>query len=285
MSASWAIFRKVMVESRWLLGISAVALFGLAWLFLFLTSRFEAQRRLPVEDLRTGMRRAGFARMARAIGGPSVSDDDSGSLALAYWKHPFFLLLLSLWPISRGSAAVAGEVERGTLDLVLSRPVSRVAYLGSQVAAALAGMLLLGIAMASGVLAAARVYPLEAPPRIVAFAGPILNVTALGMVIFAATLLVSSVDVVRWRATLIGSTLTLASFILLVLAQVFAGFPSLEHLKWVDQLSIFRAFDPVEALVAARNLPFNAGLLGAIAAGFLALATLAFTRRDLPANG
>ena len=61
------------------------------------------------------------------------------SLMIASWNHPFILLLVSMWAIGRGSAAVAAEVERGTLDLILSRPVSRWAYLASQVIVAISG--------------------------------------------------------------------------------------------------------------------------------------------------
>ena len=285
MSASTAMIRKTMAESRWLLGLSALALFGLAWLFLFLTSRFEVQRRASAFNPFASRRGAGFGMMAKAIGGPAVSEADSGSIALAFWKHPFFLLLLALWPISRGSAAVAGEIERGSLDLFLSRPISRTAYLWAQVASALLGMTILAAAMAVGVLAAARVYPLEAPPGILAMAGPIANVVAVGMVVFGATLLASSRDVVRWRATLAGSAFTLLSFILVVLAQVFAAFPGLERWKWVDHLSIFRAFDPVDAFVGAKNLAYNLGVLGGVATALLVLSTIVFARRDLPANG
>ena len=59
---------------------------------------------------------------------------------MAFWNHPFFLILISIWAIVRGSAAVAAEVERGTMDLLLSRPVARSSYLASQVCMALAGL-------------------------------------------------------------------------------------------------------------------------------------------------
>jgi hypothetical protein len=35
----------------------------------------------------------------------------SVELMMAFWNHPFFLILVSIWSISRGSAAVAAEVE------------------------------------------------------------------------------------------------------------------------------------------------------------------------------
>ena len=43
MTAFWALIRKQVVDSRWTLGFSAAALFGLSWLFVYATSRIEEQ--------------------------------------------------------------------------------------------------------------------------------------------------------------------------------------------------------------------------------------------------
>ena len=39
----WALIRKQIVESRWTLVLSAAALFGLGWLFVYVTARTEAE--------------------------------------------------------------------------------------------------------------------------------------------------------------------------------------------------------------------------------------------------
>ena len=49
----------------------------------------------------------------------------SVSIMMTFWSHPLIMLLLSIWTIGRGSAAVAAEIERGTMDLILSRPLAR----------------------------------------------------------------------------------------------------------------------------------------------------------------
>ena len=43
MRAFWALIRKQIVESRWTLVLSAAALFGLGWLFVYVTARTEAE--------------------------------------------------------------------------------------------------------------------------------------------------------------------------------------------------------------------------------------------------
>ena len=63
----------------------------------------------------------------------------SVSIMVAFWNSPFILLTIAIWGIARGSIAVGAEVERGTLDLILSWPISRSAYLLSHVLVGLFG--------------------------------------------------------------------------------------------------------------------------------------------------
>src|SRR4051812_35619322 len=48
----------------------------------------------------------------------------SGSIALGF-IHPFTLLLMSIIAVGLPVTAIAGERQRGTLEVVLSRPLSR----------------------------------------------------------------------------------------------------------------------------------------------------------------
>ena len=60
--------------------------------------------------------------------------------------------------------------------------------------------------------------PLQRAPRAPApwaMLRPAINLAALGLPIYGYTLLASALDHVRWRATLIGSVLTLAGFVAL----------------------------------------------------------------------
>ena len=140
----WALIRKQIVESRWTLVLSAAALFGLGWLFVYVTARTEAEIHSPA--------RVGLGRW-RA---DSVHEDDGGaeatsvSIMMTFWNHPLIMLLISIWAIGRGSAAVAAEIERGTMDLILSRPVARSTYLASQVLVATVGLAILAAALFAG---------------------------------------------------------------------------------------------------------------------------------------
>jgi ABC-2 type transport system permease protein len=276
MTAVTAIVRKQVVESKWLLGITAVALFLLCWLFVFITNRMENRSRMQGGDQ---FARAPRAMMARALGGPSA-DDSSTSLEIAWWRHPFIILMLAMWPIARGSAAVAGELEKGSLDMVLSRPISRSGYLTGQMIAALLGMLVLAAALFLGNRVGNHFNFIESPPRLVSVFRAGLVVIAFGVAVFGYTIALSSIDIVRWRPNLAASVITLAMFIVPIIATI----PALEKYRWMEKYSIFYYYDPVEAALKANHLGFNLGILCGVGLVGIVLSYIAFNRRDLPAN-
>ena len=207
-------------------------------------------------------------------------DFSSPAIEMAFWNHPFIVLTFAIWVIGRGSAAVAAEVERGTLDLILSRPISRTRYLAAQVAVALTGLAVLAVAMILGNWLATRYNPIQNPPSLALLLKPSANLAALGLAIYGYTLLFSTLDSVRWRPTLIASVVTLAGFI----ANVVANLPTLEDWKWLEKFSIFKAFDPVEVVTKGQTLGFNLAILSGLGVAGVVLAFLAFSVRDLPSN-
>ena len=153
----WALIRKQIVESRWTLVLSAAALFGLGWLFVYVTARTEAE---VIRRLESGSEGGGRLQFMRMMGVQSTSV----SIMMTFWNHPLIMLLISIWAIGRGSAAVAAEIERGTMDLILSRPVARWTYLASQVLVATVGLAILAAALLAGASVALRYNFLREPP-------------------------------------------------------------------------------------------------------------------------
>jgi ABC-2 type transport system permease protein len=275
MYAFVAMVKRQLSESRWFLGISAAALFGLNWLFVFLAGRMEAQVRRETDPM-AAVRIAGFTKFF----GGKWADTSSTSLELCLYGHPFVILIPLCWAIARGSASVAGEVERGTMDLILSRPVSRTSYLAAQAVAAVVGLLVLGGAMLAGNRVGSQFNTVESPPGVLTVCLASSSLLVLAFAVFGYTAMLSSFASVRWLVTLTASFLTLAGFI----AKLVANIPSLEAYKWLEKPSIFTAYDPVEAALYAANLPFNAAVLGGIGLAGLVLGWIVFQYRDLPAN-
>ena len=274
MMATWALLRKNVGESRWMLLTLCSALFALSWLFVFATHRNEVRIKGP-----RGLQVMG---MLRGMGGPAM-DYSTGAIEVAFWTTtvPAFVLIVSIWAIARGSAGVAGEIERGTMDMILSRPITRLGFLGAQALAALFGLALLAGAILAGNQVGARYNALNDPPAVGRLIKPLLNLVALGFAIYGYTLACSAVDLVRWRPNLLSSGATLAGFI----APIVANLSALgDEYRWLESCSIFKAFDQVEVITKVENFAFNAGVLVLIGSIGLTLAGVAFLYRDLPAG-
>jgi ABC-2 type transport system permease protein len=272
---------KLLRDVRWSLLFSVAALFALGWLFVYATSLNESN----IRKLLTGP--VGQSRRAdwlRTMGVDGEAPSSASIMAGMFWNHPFIVLIVAVWAVGRGSGAVGAEIERGTLDLVLSRPISRTTYLSAQVVTSLLGMLLIAVALAAGAAIAARYNVLNAPPGFGTLLKPALNLAALGVPIYGYSLFFSAIDHVRWRPTMLGSVATLAGFIARVIA-VIPVFKDMSWRPWVDRASIFRLYNPVDAVTARELYAFNLAVLCGLGAGFIALAYLVFAARDLPANG
>jgi ABC-2 type transport system permease protein len=278
MQPFWALIRKQIHESRWTVLVLASVLFGLGWLSVYMTSLNESRIVQMLGSEGADERIQWMRRLG--IGG----EPTSAEIMMAFWNHPFFLMLVSIWSIARGSAAVAAEVERGTMDLLLSRPVSRSSYLASQVMVAMAGLVILALGLAAGGSLAVRYNSLRVSPGAWTLIQPAVNLAALGLPIYGYTLLASAIDHVRWRPTWIGSSLTLAGFIAYVIAMI-PVFSEMWWKPWLERVSIFRAYNPIELVVKGETLGTNLAVLAGVGVPCIVLAFLVFALRDLPANG
>jgi ABC-2 type transport system permease protein len=272
MTAVRALLRKQAVESRWLLLLSALAFFGLSILTVWLAWLYEGV--MDSGDVRLIMRRY---RVFRAFGGENM-DQTSTALVVCWWNHPVIVLTVLGWAISRASAAVAGEIERGTLDLTLSRPVPRWTYLLTHVAFTLVGLVILAAALIAGNRIGAQIYPLRAPPSVLTLLQPATMVVTLGMAVYGYTLPFATLDVVRWRPGVIAAAATLGGLIAMSIAPQFEGY------DWLEKLSVFDAYTPVTVALKGEPLAYNASVLCIIFAIGVALALWIFARRDLPTN-
>src|SRR4051812_48834730 len=111
-----ALWKKSILESRWLLASSMLFMFAVHWLLVWTSSFFSVS---DMEGMLSFMPEL-FEQLMPVTFSEVASP--AGRIAIAY-DHPIVLLLVTVWAISRGSDAVAGELNRGTLEMVLAQPV------------------------------------------------------------------------------------------------------------------------------------------------------------------
>jgi ABC-2 type transport system permease protein len=195
-----------------------------------------------------------------------------GIIGIGY-NHPFVLIMLAVWAVRVPSAALAGEVGRGTMNLVASRPVARSTQIGAALLTLLAGLTLLVAAAWLGTFAGLLGRPLAGVT-----AWHYLPLAAALWLLFASAgavaILVSAVAWESGTAIAWTSGLMAGSYVLDYAARVWPRLASLRP------LSLFRYYEPEQVL--------NAGLaradvivFAAVAAVALSLAFAAFSRRDL----
>ena len=92
------------------------------------------------------------------------------------YDEPIVILCIVIWCISRGSDVVSGELGRGTLEMVLSQPVSRTRLLLSHALVSILGLALLCLLVWAGIGAGVRATTIKEtiPPPTVTI--PIVNI-------------------------------------------------------------------------------------------------------------
>ena len=68
----------------------------------------------------------GPGRVLRTIiGGEGISLDNAQDMLSIGFVHPVMQIVFCIWAIGRASGAIAGEIDKGTMELLLAQPLSR----------------------------------------------------------------------------------------------------------------------------------------------------------------
>jgi ABC-2 type transport system permease protein len=68
----------------------------------------------------------GEGEVIRAMaGGQSLEVDNAMNLLSIGWFHPVIQMTFCVWAVGRAAGAIAGEIDRGTMELLLAQPLAR----------------------------------------------------------------------------------------------------------------------------------------------------------------
>ncbi len=209
----------------------------------------------------------------RVLGADPFSLDGAVALGVI---HPIAIALFVVYPVGFAAAAIAGERQRGTLEVLLSRPVSRRSVFLTNLVATIAVAILTTAAWLLGTLVGAAAYGLgdrlDAGNLAFLVANVVLLLAALAGISLAAS---ASFDRLT-PAIGIGIAVVLVSYVLEILGTMW---PDAEFLQ---PFSVFHYLRPMDIL-AGRAAPGDLLVLAAVLLASVAFGLWQFPRRDLAA--
>jgi ABC-2 type transport system permease protein len=257
----------------------------------------------------------GPGKVSQAVlGGADLRFERPNDFLAVGMLHPVVLILSCVWAIGRAAGAVAGELDRGTMELLLSQPLPRNRlilahlivdcvviptlclsfYAGTQFGLWAVGPFTVDY---SAVKKLGLPFPIPTEPKVMDVSAKtelpaLANLAALLFALSGMTLALSAYGRSRWKVIGYGVLVGLLMFIANVLGQLW------EEAAFVRPLSVFYYYQPQRIMLrdewatdlgAVWNgyspvgpVPVVGVLLAVGAVGYL-LALRIFTRRDLPA--
>lgn len=215
----------------------------------------------------------GFSPVIRAfIGGediPSIIKFD-GFMRLEFFNY--LPLLLAIFTIVEGSAAIALEEERKTIDLLLVQPLRRWRVVVEKFAAIVVATYAIAGLIGLGLVAATRFVSVEPAWYRLMIASA--NAVPPALVVGALSMLGSCTLRRKWHAVILGAVFLVASFFLNVLGQIVALIRPWRY------LSVFYTYSTSSPL-AGDMITYNSAWLLAATFLLVAAAVFAFGRKEL----
>ena len=209
----------------------------------------------------------------RFLGADPFSLD--GAVALGA-VHPIAIALQAVYPVGFAAAAIAGERQRGTLEVLLSRPLARRSVLLTMLVAIVAIAAVTTAAELAGTVAGAALYGVAGRLDVGAILFLGVN-TVVFLAAMAAISVAASASFDRLTPALgIALAILLVGYVLEILGTLWP------QADWLQPYSPFHYLRPLEIL-AGRGEPSDVAVLAAVAVAATAFGLWRFPRRDLAA--
>ena len=274
-----AMLRQVWRESRLLMLGVAIVLFIFCWIRVWIVGRIDMSRFQGIlEILRPEFENFSAVSFEQALTYP-------GRVAFTF-TEPMVILMVVVWGIARGSDAVSGPLGRGTMEMMLSQPVSRFQYLLSKNLITVIGSIVIAMSAYAGLVCGIEFTTIkkESPPIKMQiplvkieveipftknpnaptreplsdfvdkedFFPSALNMVGLGLFFGGFTTLMSAWDQYRWRTIAIAAGFLITQLLLRVMSL------SVDELSWMRYMTIFTLYEPEVLVSYAVHTPGGA---------------------------
>jgi ABC-2 type transport system permease protein len=224
----------------------------------------------------------------KLIGGDRIAIGQGlDTLSIGY-VHPLLLTMLSVWAVGRAAGAIAGELDKGTMELLLAQPLARWRLVASHFVVDCLTIPILCACLWAGTTLGSHVFDLVAmtatdrkPVDPLLFGPALANVGMLLFAISGYTMAISSAGRFRTRVLGIAVVLTLLQFLINLLGQTW------QDIEFLRPCTVFYYYQPQGLILDLDGAAAEAwrNLLTLLAVGTVgyAAALAIFCYRDLPA--
>jgi ABC-2 type transport system permease protein len=133
---TWSLVRKLLRDLRWPLLIIAVLLLAFQLLWAKVTAavlgelapyftRIASFGGYSRKDIENEVFSGPGQMIKGIIGGDRIELDHAMDMLSIGYVHPLIIVILCIWAIGRAAGAIAGEIDRGTMELLLAQPLAR----------------------------------------------------------------------------------------------------------------------------------------------------------------
>jgi ABC-2 type transport system permease protein len=302
MAMTWVLVRKLLRDIRtgWIVVI--LLLFGFQVLWARVAHRIVADLiaefdRLGVSaDMLEGLIFQGPGQVMQALmGGGGIRIQKAADLLSVSYVHPLTQTILCIWAIGRAAGAIAGEIDRGTMELLLAQPLRRRQVIAAHLLVDAITIPTLGLGMWLGTLTGAAVTGFLGADGSLAvdplrFLPAQINVVLLLFAVSGLTMALSAAGRSRNRVLGLAVLVALVQFLINVVGQLWQPviMGSLQPMEILRRSTVFYYYQPQPMILDAQWYGDSAvwlrlAVLAAVGAGGYLIALGVFCRRDLPA--
>ena len=232
------------------------------------------------------------------IGGENISMFRMRDALTIGYVHPVIQAILCIWAVGRAAGAITGEIDRGTMELLLAQPVPRSRLILAHLCVDCVTVPILCLSLWAGNWLGRWLVGVQDDGPLPGLPGPIIspmiflpalaNVAALLFALSGFTLWLSARGRFRGRVLSLAVFLVLLQFLVNVIGQL------LDQVAWMRPFTVFYYFQPQQIILNGEwnarwhvnhgsqyvNVIVVLATVGVV--GYL-LALRTFCRRDLPA--
>ena len=215
------------------------------------------------------------AMMTAFYGGSLAGVNAANGWVMAGFIHPIVFLALSSFVIAVATRSLAGEVERGTIDILLACPLARGRLVTTAAVVIMGGLLILLGGLFAGTVAGAALAGSAREVNFAALGWLTVNLFALFLAIGGYSLLFGALNSERGRATAWAAGITAAAWFINLIAELW------DKLQPLRTFSVFHYYQAQPVMVSGHPAWTDLGILISLAVAAFTAALVVFRRRDI----